>query len=174
MTALRSPVVLWASACATVLLWGWFRFDQAGSRTAAAQAQLATVHQDLQRLEALRGRVQAPVRGRRPQDDLVTRAQQALASAGLPIAAFSGVQPRADQTVNGVRIQTVQLRMQGLRPADVGAWLAAWATPDQPWRLSELQMVHSTAPPTAGAAALDMNRFDLTLVLTVPYLEDRL
>lgn len=173
MIALRSPITLWACACATVLLWGWFRLDQADGRTAAARSQLATVNQDLQRLADLRARVQAPVRGRRPQDDLVTRAQQALATAGLPIAAFNGVQPRADQTVNGVRIQTVQLRMLGLRPADFGAWLAAWATPDQPWRLSELQMVHSMAPPTAGAAPLDMNRFDLTLVLTVPYLEDR-
>jgi hypothetical protein len=173
MNALRSPAALWACAFATVLAWGWFRLDQAAARTAAAQAQLAGVNQDLQRLADLRARVQAPVRGRRPQDDLVTRAQQALTAAGLPIAAFSGVQPRADQTVNGLRIQTVQLRMQGLRPAEFGAWLAAWSGPDQPWRLGELQMVHSTAPPTAGAATLDTNRFDLTLVLTVPYVEDR-
>ena len=62
--------------------------------------------------------------------------QQALVGAGLPITAFSGVQPRADQTANGLRIQTVQLRLQGLRPADFGAWLAAWTTADQPWRLS--------------------------------------
>jgi hypothetical protein len=173
MIALRPSVVLWVSLSAAVPLWGWFRLDQADGRTAAANAQFGLVNQDLQRLADLRARVQTPARGRRPQDDLVTRAQQALVSSGLPIAAFSGVQPRADQTVNGVRIQTVQLRLQGLRPADVGAWLAAWSTPDQPWRLSELQMVHSTAPSTAGAAPLDTNRFDLTLVLTVPYLEDR-
>jgi len=173
MISLRSPTALWACAFLAVLTWGWFRLDQANSRIRAAQAQFAAVNKDVQRLGELRGRVQAPVRGRRPQDDLVTLAQNALAAAGLPISLFSGVQPRADQTVSGLRIQTVQLRLQGLRPAEFGSWLAAWSTPDQPWRLSELQMVHTTAPTTANSAALDTNRFDLTLVLTAPYLEDR-
>jgi len=162
--------MLWACACAAVLLWGWVRLDQAGARVQAAQQQFTSVNQELQRLLDLRARIQAPVRGRRPQDDLVSRVQQALTAAGLPVTACSGVQPRADQSANGMRIQTVQLRLQGLRPAEFGAWLAAWKAADQPWRLSEMQMVHSTAAGAAGTP-LDNNRFDLTLVLTVPYLE---
>lgn len=176
MIRLSPPTLLWLGAGLVVLAWGWLRLDQAGSGFRAAHEQFAAVDRDVQRLGELRARIQAPVRGRRPQDDLVSRAQQALVGAGLPITAFSGVQPRADQTANGLRIQTVQLRLQGLRPADFGAWLAAWTTADQPWRLSELQMVHSSAPPAASAAngpPLDNNRFDLTLVLTAPYLEDR-
>lgn len=167
MNRLTSPAMLWIAVGAAVLLWGWFRIDQATSRTTAAQAQFATLIKDLNRLEDLRGKVQAPVRGRRPQDDLVTLAQKALVAAGLPVTACSGVQPRADQSANGLRIQTVQLRLQGLRPGEFGAWLAAWSTPDQPWRLAEVQMVH------ASAAGLDNNRYDLTLTLTAPYLEDR-
>ncbi len=176
MIRLRSPATLWTCAFAIVLVWGWFRLDQAGSRVRAAQQQYAAIGQDLQRLGELRARIQSPVLGRRPQDDLVSRAQKALAAAGLPITSFSGVQPRADQISGSLRIQTVQLRLQGLRPAEFGAWLAAWTAPDQPWRLSELQMVHAMAPPAAlnpSPAALDSNRFDLMLVLTAPYLEDR-
>lgn len=176
MIRLHPSALLWACAVVAVLAWGWLRLDQAGGRARTAQEQFATLNQDLQRLTELRARIQAPVRGRRPQDDLVTVAQKALVTAGLPITCCSGVQPRADQTINGMRIQTVQLRLQGLRPAEFGAWLAAWNTPDQPWRLSETQMVHTTAPPAAvnpAGMALDNNRFDLTLVLTAPYLEDR-
>ncbi len=168
----RSPAVLWACAILAVLGWGSLRLDQAGDATRAAQAQFLAVHQDLQRLEDLRARVQTPLSGRRTQDDLVTRAQDALAAAGLPTTCFSGVQPRADQTSNGLRIQTVQLRLQGLRPAEFGSWLSAWNTPEQPWRLSELQMVHATAP-QAASMPLDSNRFDLMLVVTAPYVEDQ-
>lgn len=174
MITVRTPVLLWAGAVAVVAAWGWLRLGQASATFATAQGQFITLNQDLQRLGGLRTRIQAPIQGRRPQDDLVTLAQKALTAAGLPIAAFSGVQPRADQTINGLRIQTVQLRLQGLRPAEFGTWIAAWTTPDQTWRLSEVQMVHAT--PAAGGtsgAALDSNRFDLTLVLTAPYLEDR-
>lgn len=167
-----TPVLLWSCAILVALTWGWFRLEQADSRARAAQEQLAALNQDVLRLGELRGRIQSPVRGRRPQDDLVTRAQRALTAAGLPITAFSGIQPRADQTGNGLRIQTVQLRLQGLRPAEFGAWLAAWSTPDQPWKLSEVQMAHASVAPTM-TLALDSNRFDLTLVLTAPYLEDR-
>ncbi|MEK7415629.1 MAG: hypothetical protein AAB263_20175 [Planctomycetota bacterium] len=176
MIRLYSPAALWVYAFVAVLAWGWFRLDQASGKVRAAQEQLTTVNHELQRLGELRSHVQSPVRGRRPQDDLVTLAQKALIAAGLPITSFSGVQPRADQTTNGLHIQTVQLRLQGLRPADFGAWLAAWSTPEQSWRLSELQMVHATTPPATGntgGMALDNNRFDLTLVLTAPYLEDR-
>lgn len=176
MIGLRPPVVLWACAAALVLAWCWFRLDQAAGRARAIQDQLTSLNQDVQQLADLRARVQAPVRGRRPQDDLVTTAQRALSAAGLPIAAFSGIQPRADQTGGGMRIQTVQLRLQGLRPAEFGAWLAAWNATDQPWRLSELQMAHAAPPPAAAGPtllALDRNRFDLTLILTAPYLEDR-
>lgn len=164
--------LLWGCVAAAVLAWGWLRLGQADERWRAALEQSAALHRDVQRLGDLRGRIQAPVRGRRPQDDLVSRAQQALTAAGLPVSAFSGVQPRADQTANGLRIQTVQLRLQGLRPAEFGAWLAAWTTPDQPWRLGELQMTHAAAGQTP-LTALDTNRFDLTLVLTAPYVEDR-
>lgn len=176
MIRLHPQTALWACACVAVLVWGWLRLDQAAGRLHQAEARFAALNQDLQRLTDLRGRIQAPVRGRRPQDDRVTRAQQALVAGGLPITAFSGVQPRADQTDNGLRIQTVQLRLQGLRPGDFAAWLAAWSTPDQPWRLSELQMVHAAAsadPGAAGRMPLDSNRYDLTLILTAPYLEDR-
>jgi hypothetical protein len=169
---LRSPTVLWACVILAVLGWGSLRLDQAVSATHAAQAQFVSVNRDLQRLEDLRSRVQTPVRGRQAQDDLVTRAQDALTAAGLPTTCFSGVQPRADQTSNGLRIQTVQLRLQGLRPAEFGSWLAAWSTPDQPWRLSELQMVHATAPAQAAGMPLDSNRFDLMLVVTAPYVEE--
>lgn len=176
MIRLRSPAALWALAIIAVLCWGWFRLGQAGSGLRAAQAQFIILSQDLQRLEDLRAHVQMPVSGRRAQDDLVSRAQAALVTAGLPTACFSGVQPRADQTSNGLRIQTVQLRLLALRPADFGAWLAAWNSPDQPWRLSEMQMVHATSLPAGIQAAglpLDSNRFDLMLVLTAPYVEEQ-
>jgi hypothetical protein len=166
----RQTALVWAAVLAAIALYGWFRLAGAGERLRTAQAQAAAQQRDLDRLVALRGRGPAPGQGRRPQDDLVGRAQRALAAAGLPVAACSGVQPRADQVADGLRLQTVQLRLQGLRPVEFAAWLAAWSTPDQPWRMSELQMVHAA---TSGATALDSNRFDLTIILTAPYLEDR-
>jgi hypothetical protein len=162
---------LWAAAILTVLIWGVVRLGQADLAWREARDRHATTVRDLARLEALRAQVPSPASGRRPQDDLVVRAQQALAAAGLPASACSGVQPRADQTAGGVRIQSVQLRLTGLRPADIGAWLAAWAAGGQTWNIGELQMNHA-AGGTDGAAALDIDRYDLTLVLTTPYVED--
>jgi hypothetical protein len=172
MNRLLSPIVLAATAAVVLLLWGWLRLAHSAVAVESAQQQLAAQMRDLQRLVDLRATVAAPVSGRRQQDDLVSRAQQALSSAGLPISACSGVQPRADQTANGWRIQTVQLRLQGLRPGDFRAWLDAWNTPSQPWRLSELQMTHAANPAATGASSLDANRYDLVLVFTAPYLEE--
>ncbi|MBA2482358.1 MAG: hypothetical protein H0V44_16980 [Planctomycetes bacterium] len=109
--------------------------------------------------------------GPRPDADLVARTQQALAEAGLPIGACSGVQPRADQVrQQGLSVQTVLVSLQNLRPAEFGSWLAAWNAHQPPWRITELQLVH--APQRDGATSdLDPNRFDYTLALAAPYLE---
>jgi hypothetical protein len=180
MRVLQPLVLAWTVAVLGIAAWCALRWGSAAERERVAQAACAAMGQDIQRLQALRAASPVSAHGRRPDADLVTRAQRALADAGLPIGACSGVQPRADQVSPGtaVRVQTVQLTLRGLSPAELGGWLAAWHAVTQPWLVSELQLVHvaTAAAPAAAAAAtnnpsLDSNRFDISVVLAAPYLE---
>jgi hypothetical protein len=166
--------------CILVLLagWAWLRLGGAADQDQQATAHLTAMVHDLDRLRFLRAGEHALAHGKRPEADLITRAQRALADAGLPVSVCSGVQPRADQVTpaGGVHVQTVQLTLRGMHPQELGSWLAAWTSTEQPWRVSDLQLVHAgiQTPGTAGndSSGLDSNRFDVSVVLSAPYVED--
>lgn len=177
-TILTPAVVGWLGILVLLAGWAWLRVSSAAEQDQQASIHLATMMHDLDRLRFLRAGEHALAHGKRPEADLITRVQRALADAGLPVSACSGVQPRADQVApaGGVHVQTVQLTLKGLQPQELGNWLAAWTASEQPWQVSDLQLVHSGIQPPglagSGAPRLDSNRFDVSVVLSAPYVEE--
>jgi hypothetical protein len=177
-TVLTPAVVGWLCVLVVLAGWAWMRLGRAAEQDLQATTHLTTMIHDLDRLRTLRAGEHALAHGKRPEADLITRAQRALADAGLPVSVCSGVQPRADQVTpaGGVHVQTVQLTLKVLRPQELGSWLAAWSSTEQPWRVSDLQLVHAgiQTPGTAGtdSNSLDSNRFDVSVVLSAPYVEE--
>jgi len=170
---LRIPLPFVTGAIVAIVAiggWCWWRVGSAQSQADAAREQAQTIARDVQRVQTLRQQAQVVAGSRRPDADLVTRVQRALSQAGLPVTACSGVQPRNDQAApgGGIRIQSVQLSLRALQPSDLGAWLSAWTMAEPAWTVSELQLAHQ---PTT-ALGLDSNRFDVSVVLSAPYVED--
>ncbi|MBA3708102.1 MAG: hypothetical protein H0W83_04665 [Planctomycetes bacterium] len=157
-----------------VLVLGWSA--QVRSRASAEVVTAVNQHRqvvgDVATVTSLRSSSNGLSIGPRPDADLVARTQQALVEAGLPIAACSGVQPRADQQVRqqGISVQSVLVSLQNLRPGEFGSWLAAWNAHRSPWRITELQLVHAPVR-EATKSDLDLNRFDYTVALAAPYVE---
>lgn len=175
--SLRTLILtVWFLIGVAVITWGGLRLGSAQSQIRAADAARSAVERDLSKVHQLRAQVRGVSVGRRPDGDLIGRVQRALADAGLPVSACSGVQPRADQTRPGagVRVQTVVMTLRGLLPAEFAAWLAAWRAGDQTWRLDDVQLtrVPVTTGPGASVARGDGNRYDVALVLAAPYVEE--
>lgn len=171
----RIIVGVWFLLAIGVVLWSGVRLGTAHTQVASADTARLTVERDLAKVQQLRAQVRGVSVGRRPDGDLIARVQRALSDAGLPVTACSGIQPRADQSRPGagVRVQTVVTTLRGLLPAEFGAWLAAWRAGDQTWRLDDLQFTRAggTSRPTPVAQG-EGNRYDVTLVLAAPYVEE--
>lgn len=160
---------------AIVLMWGWYRLGSAQAVVDGATQQFRAVARDVERISDLRRRTVALAGGARLGVDLVTRAQRALSSVGLPTSACQGVQPRADQpaAAGGPRMQSVELLLSGLTPGEFGSWMSAWNTADQPWRVREIVLNHQ-APTLPGqeTARLDSNRFQISVLLSAYSVEE--
>ena len=167
----RPAILVAACGLLAVLLWGGLRLGSAQAALSAAGARALGADRDLDRLARLRAHEAHIVSRSVPDTDLVSRIQQALVAAGLPTTAFSGIQPLGDQLdpVSHVQQRSLQLRLNSLAPAELGAWLAAWLTPDQPWRVQGLALAH---PQDGGGTTLDSNRFAVTVTLLMRSLED--
>lgn len=176
MTRRSGLFLLWFAVGLSVAVWSGMRLGSAQSQMANAESARAAIERDVTRIHLLRAQVSGLSVGRRPDGDLIARVQRALSDAGLPISACSGVQPRADQTRPGagVRVQTVVMTLRGLLPSEFGAWLAAWRAGDQTWRLDDVQLTRVSGPtaPGTSVARSDGNRYDITLVLAAPYVEE--
>lgn len=170
------PIVLWGVIILLVGAWSAWRAQRTALAVQEAETGAACVAQDLQRLASLRSLAQGVAAGRRPDADVISRIQKALVEAGLPIEAASGIQPRIDQVAgSGMRLQVLQLKLQGLDPAGLGAWLAAWQRGDQSWQVTEIQMVHAVSTGSEAdrsRGAVEANRFDIHVTLAVPYWEE--
>lgn len=169
---------MWVLVLLGVVVWAGGRLGAAQSQITAADAARAAIERDVAHVQQLRAEVRGVSLGRRPDGDLITRVQRALSDAGLPVAACSGVQPRADQlrAGGGIRVQTVLMTLRGLAPAEFGAWLAAWRAGDQTWRLDDVQFSRASTVTAAVSpvAAGEGNRYDIALVLAAPFVEDEL
>lgn len=171
----RGAILVWLAVAGVLGVYGGARLGSAQAQAGAADAARLAAEHDLVRVQQLRAEVRGVSIGRRPDGDLISRVQRALGDAGLPVSACSGVQPRADQSRPGagIRVQTVVTTLRGLLPAEFGAWLAAWRAGDQAWRLDDVQFTRvATTPAVTTVARNDGNRYDVTLVLAAPYVED--
>jgi hypothetical protein len=170
-----TSALLWIAVAATIAGWGFIRLDSSQEVVARALSSACATQADLARIATLRNAAVEVARGRRPDADLVARAQRSLTTAGVPVATFVGIQPRSDVARPGsaVRVQTVQLKLQGMRPSECGAWLAAWRQDGFPWRVQELQLTHAASQGGKSKnQGLDDDRYDVTVLLAAPYLED--
>ena len=180
----RHLLLVWFALAAAIAAWCGWRLGGSVSEVQLADREAAAAHRDVDRVLALRQQVRGLAAGRRPDGDLIARVQRSLVAAALPASALSGVQPRADRQSqgSGLRVQTVQVTLRSLSPAELGAWLAAWRQGEQPWRLDEVQfarvqpgVIGPGTPGTEAASAIapsDDNRYDITLALAAPYVED--
>lgn len=120
--------------------------------------RLATVQVTVDRLAALRQ--QHPVApGTAADGELLARIQRALGQVGLPASTCTGVMPRGHeaQTAGAAyRRQVVSVTLGGLSITDLGGWLAAFRTVENPWRVTELQCV---------AGGLDRSRYAVSVLL---------
>lgn len=180
-------LIVWFALFAVIAAWCGWRLGESASEVQRADREAAAVHRDVDRVVTLRQQVRGLAAGRRPDGDLIARVQRSLVAAALPASALSGVQPRADRQSqgSGLRVQTVQVTLRSLSPAELGAWLAAWRQGEQPWRLDEVQfarvqpgVIGPGTPGIPGTAAVSAiapgsdNRYDITLALAAPYVED--
>jgi hypothetical protein len=171
----RWQATLWTLLALVVVAWGWLRLGSAGAEADRALARHQNVARDVQRITDLRQRTVAGSGAARPDADLVGRVQRALTSVGLPAGACQGVQPRTEQggtRGSGPRMQTVELQLHGLTPGEFGSWLAAWNTPEQAWRISEILLNHQAGLTGQEGATVDSNRFQISVLLSAPAVED--
>jgi hypothetical protein len=161
------------------IVWSAWRFSSAHDQYAQAlNASQATLEQ-LHRIAALRQALHGVALARQPDADLVDRVQAALARAGLPIAACTGVEPRADRDADasgGMHLQTVQISLQRLTPGELGSWLAAWQQIAPAWQVADLQLSHAQAAFAGTAIAgtggdLDSNAFDAMVAVEAAYVD---
>jgi hypothetical protein len=118
----------------------------------------------------LRQRHEAVTTTRRPDTDLIATLRSAARAAGVPESAFQGVTPRDDRIIGdgSLRIQQVQVQVQGVSLAQVGSWLAALRAAGSPWRIGGLDLIHERRG--TGPAADAADRYAVSVLLTAPYL----
>ena len=172
---LNQLIFLMTAVVLLVFAWWLVRLEPARSAARMAIAREQTVAKDLLRLTALQGHEAQVVAQRLPDNDLVTRVQQALTLAGLTPASFNGLQPIAEQIdpISRLRQRRVQVRLHGLSPAQLGGWLAAWSTAEQPWLVESLGMTHALDSASAATGGgIDSNTFTISVVLLTRSVED--
>lgn len=163
----RAQVLAVGMAFAVLMLaavWAQTHVQTASDAREAAYQQVVQTKravEELRRLSAIRDEVPS---AKRPDADLVIGVRDALRRAGVAEAAFVGLQHRDDRQLENsqVRVQRVQLRLRGLRPADLGRFLATWRQEGVTWRVAECQLVHDRQEAD--------DRYDVALLLAAPYL----
>lgn len=170
-----NPRWWWPAAVALAVLaglvltvCGW-RWASAAWTVARARAQHQSAAGELSQILTLRASARQAVVERVPEGELVGRLQRTLAKVNLPATALSGIQPDSDQRdpASAIRTRRMTARLIGLRPGDLGAFLVAWRTPDQPWSVEGIALVH----PADRPSGLDPDRFEATLTLVARSLE---
>lgn len=152
MTARQVTMVV-LLGLALMTMWCVVRVSSAQRQLAATVARCATQRNDL--AQCLAGGTQSSVHAEASMaNDLVAQVQRTLVSAGVVPAAFRGIQPLSERVDPSAHVteRTVQLHLEGVRPSDLGAWLAAWCTPGQAWLVTELVWSH---PPPATGNSID-------------------
>jgi len=157
-------IAVCAAALLLVAVWARGHVAAASGERTAAYAQVATTQRAIAELQTLSAVRDAVPSAKRPDADLVGGVRDSLRRAGVPEAAFVGLQHRDDRQLENsqVRVQRVQLRLRELRVDELGRFLATWRGDDTPWRIAECQLVHDRQR--------DDDRYDVTLLLAAPYL----
>ncbi len=163
----REQWLLVAIAAAVLLLsavWARGHVAAADRERSAAYQQVAATQREIAELQRLGSARDAVPAAKRPDADLIGGVRQALRRVGVAEDALLGLQHRDDRRLENsqVRVQRVQLRLRGLRPAELGRFLASWRDEQSTWRIAECQLVHDRQA--------DDDRYDVALLLAAPYL----
>ncbi len=171
---IRPLLMAWGVVFAVVALWVTWRLSTASQAWEVAQQAVTSTVEQVQRLRHLRQHHAAPSLGPRPDGDLVSRAQRALEEAGLPTAAFSGLQPRETQqsATGNWRIQRVQLKLVGLGVVQFGGWLRSWQAQVQPWSVESVEFARQQLNVDQASVSADPGVYEVTLELSAPFVDE--
>jgi len=171
----QMSLLLWGAIIVLVTTWSITRLHIVETELSSAEEARSAVTKNISRVQQLRQAVHGVALHRRDDGDLISRVQQALSNAGLPISACSGVQPRPDvvRVGSGLRVQSVQMTLRRLSPDEFGTWLAAWRSAKPAWQLQDVQLTRvqqSNTQDSIGPAT--GNRYDVAVVLAAPFIEE--
>lgn len=160
---LRHLTLMVVLGLAMVVMWCGVRMRHAHHQLRTAVALSTEQRNDL--AQCLAVGMQSSLQSAAPlTNDLVAQVQRALLSAGVVPTAFRGIQPLSERVDATSRVteRTVQLQLEGVRPSDLGAWLAAWCAPGQAWTVISLAWSH---PPPAMGNSIDNDTGFVTVTL---------
>ena len=141
------------------------RLDRARNATDSAHARVEEVSARLGELDRLREAIATVEASRRPNQDLIARAQDALALAGLPGSHLRDVVSNGDVAIDQnehYRRQRVDLTLAELDLAALGRLLDTWVANQPTWSVERLELSHT------GAAA---PVYDVRLGLAATYVD---
>ena len=170
--ARREQYLLMVTAGALVAFVAWFIYQGYQSR----HLELLQAQQQFDRLSRQVAQVKAFAQGRVSDDaaagldkDGVALVQQALRSAGLPLSAFKRVEARQEQLQGDLRLQQLQVQLQGLTPAEIGLWLQQWEQLTHPWELQACQLHAQDRRRRQNDGGQPSNQYDAQFTMTAPY-----
>lgn len=149
------------------------RYARAQDQYAAAQRvaqELSSLVEEIIRLRSQRQRIELQPR---PAQDVISRVNEALSAIGLDQRHFKGLSPesdveipRSDNSMQGVRRQTLRLSLKSMAPLELGRLLHSWRQHNPTWRPTRIEMTHS------GGSNSDENLFDVVILLAALYLDE--
>ncbi len=162
------------SACLLPVAWSRQRAISAERGLNAATSSLAETRRLAADIVRLRGQEEQVAERKRPEQDLVSRITRAMQDAGVSTNRhFGQIQPMADRALpgsSGAAItymeQSVQVTLNEMAPAQIGAFLSRWSATEPLWTPTRIELSHHRGN-RRGAA--DLDRYDITVLMTATY-----
>ncbi len=162
---LKREMVVGAALIVTALFsWsmtGVWRIEAAREQVDQNSARLNSLQEMIVQRDALQKRVGLDDENGLVAISLVEHVQRTLKAAGLKDSVLRGLHPREEEKLgeSGAVREVHQIDITGVTPAQMGAWLACWDNPVQPWTVVSMDWRHVRAQ-----TATNPNRYDCTLV----------
>jgi hypothetical protein len=151
------------------------RLSEASSHHQAASASLALIRHRADRVQGLRDSRERAAEQKRPEQDVIARANAVLLEAGLPVEVLGAVRTQSDAEISRsssggggptYRRQNVQLTLRRLTVPEIGRFLASWTASQRLWTPAQITLVHARGED-------DPARYHATIVISATYVVDR-
>jgi len=151
------------------------RLSEASSHYETASASLAMTQHRAGRVQGLRDSRERAAEQKRPEQDVIARANAVLLDAGLPVEALGAVRTQSDGEIarssSGgggptYRRQNVQLTLRRLTVPEIGRFLANWTASQRLWTPAQITLAHVRGED-------DPARYHATVLISATYVADR-